>query len=88
MSKPPSIDDILHPVEPTAAETVEAFMFVATLGQAIAEAGEHGIPSGHLYAMVMDLVSLQLYERALGILKRTGIVTEENRILKINVKGT
>jgi hypothetical protein len=58
---------------------------IVTLGQAIAAAGPAGIPSGHLYAMVVGSVDLDDYTRAVAVLKRTGIVTERGDVLRLAV---
>ena len=44
------------------------------MAEAIRAAGS--IPSGHLYAMLMDKLELHEYEALLGSLKRTDLVTE------------
>ena len=43
------------------------------------------VPSGHLYAGVMNTLSLEEYNTVIGILKRAGLVTEVNYLLKWNV---
>lgn len=58
------------------SESVKAMLRIAVaLGSAIKEAGS--IPSGHLYAMVMPVLSLQDYQQALAILKDQQLVREE-----------
>lgn len=46
--------------------------------QALAEIirHHHEIPSGHLYAKLMAKVTLEDYNRMIGILKNAGLVTE------------
>lgn len=39
------------------------------------------IPSGHLYAQLMGVLSLEKYEAAISILKRTQLIKEENNEL-------
>lgn len=59
-----------------------AVQFVAALGEAIRAAGTDGIPSGHLYALVMSTGrSLADYEGAIGVLKRAGVVEERAHLL-------
>ena len=69
----------------TASQLQAAKDVVITLGQAIVAAGPGGIPSGHLYAMTCGHLSLEAYQSAIGLLKRTGLVTEEGHVLKINL---
>lgn len=39
----------------------------------------HGtIPSGHLYARIMEHISLDAYQRLLGVLKKAGLVKESS----------
>lgn len=65
-----------------------ALELTITLGQAIAEAGPKGIPSGTLYAAVMSHgISLEVYQGAINLLKRTKIVKESNHLLTIQIKG-
>ena len=45
------------------------------------EMGLGGIPSGHLYAMVMDMISLNLYQDIIDILVRVGKIKETNYLL-------
>lgn len=51
--------------------------FIQIVADAIQEAGPHGIPSGHLYAVMMHAVNLQTYTYAIDILKESGAVTEQ-----------
>lgn len=53
---------------------------IQTFTEAIREAGS--IPSGYLYAMVMDKTDLNNYNRIIDMLKRTGLVSESNHVLK------
>ena len=55
---------------------------VGTIRGAIQEAGEEGIPSGHLYAMLMDKMSLGSYQGIIDLLKKKGMITENNHLLK------
>ena len=57
------------------------------IGQAIAAFGARGVPSGELYARIMGAVDRETYQGAIGLLKRTGIVTERNHVLRISMKG-
>lgn len=39
------------------------------------------VPSGHLYARLMGHMSLQTYESLIGLIKKSGLVKEENNLL-------
>ena len=47
--------------------------------QTIRELGS--VPSGHLYARVMDTLSLSQYQQVIGLLKREGLVLESGHLL-------
>lgn len=54
-----------------------ALSAVVAVTEAIREAGKDGIPSGHLYAVLMvQGCSMQDYEALIRMLKRTGLVAE------------
>lgn len=49
-----------------------------TVRQAIATTGQHGIPSGHLYSMMMSFgCSYEVYNHLITTLKETGKITED-----------
>jgi hypothetical protein len=52
---------------------------VLALTETIKELGS--IPSGHLYAQIMDRVSLSQYTQLIKMVKGTGLVKEENHLL-------
>jgi hypothetical protein len=56
----------------TMDQASSALMVIKALSEAIREAGK--IPQGHLYAMVMDHMSLHLFEGAVRLLVRAGLV--------------
>jgi hypothetical protein len=56
-----------------------AIQVVCALAEAIRTAKQ--IPSGHLYAMVMGKMTLEVYEGALGTLKRAKLVQEAGNML-------
>jgi hypothetical protein len=53
---------------------------IAAVAEAIRGLGE--VPSGTLYAHVCGTLSLDAYRRVIGILKRAGLVSEENHLLR------
>jgi hypothetical protein len=56
--------------------------FAKIIEECIKDAGEAGIPSGHLYAAMMHKVGLETYQYAIGILKDAGVITEQNHLLR------
>jgi len=42
------------------------------------------VPSGELYAQVMQFMDLATYQRIVEVLKRAGLVVESNHMLKWN----
>jgi hypothetical protein len=53
-----------------------ALGIVTAVAEAIRELGE--VPSGHLYANLMNKLTLDQYEQVIGVLKSTGLITESN----------
>ena len=54
-----------------------------TVRQAIATTGQHGIPSGHLYAMMMSFgCTKQVYDHLINALLETGKITQSGNILR------
>lgn len=43
--------------------------------------GRDGIPSGHLYAQVMDHMPLEAYEGCIRLLERAGLIRNERHLL-------
>jgi len=48
---------------------------VAAMGEAIQELG--AVPSGHLYAQVMDIMDVNAYESIISILVKTNLIRRE-----------
>jgi hypothetical protein len=46
-----------------------------------AESPMKGVPSGHLYAMLMSMMNLQMYQTIVGLLKKAGLVKESGHFL-------
>ena len=69
--------------------TVTPDQIKASLGvlKAIADAIKElkEVPSGELYARVMNTLSLEEYNTVIGILKQAGVITESNYLLKWNI---
>jgi hypothetical protein len=60
-------------------EALSAFKVVAAIGETIRDLGE--VPSGHLYAQLMSRMSLDTYNKIIGILKQTKLVKESGHLL-------
>jgi hypothetical protein len=58
----------------------QALGFAETIAWGIRELRE--VPSGHLYAQVMNRLSLQEYQVIIDVLKESGFITESNHVLK------
>lgn len=52
------------------------------LHAAIKDSGPNGIPSGHLYAMVMGHLDLDTYNKFIQALKDAGKITESGFVLR------
>lgn len=64
----------------TREQIAAAVKQLAALAEAIREVGE--IPSGHLYAQVMGVMSLEAYASAIRALKNAKLVEEKNHLLR------
>lgn len=56
-----------------------AIEVILAVGSAIKELGS--VPSGHLYVTLMGRMSLETYDKLIGILVKTGAVKLENHLL-------
>lgn len=56
-----------------------AVQLIRVIADAIRDLGE--VPSGHLYARVMEHMDLNTYNAIVGILKRARLVKERNYLL-------
>lgn len=48
----------------------------------VQRAGPKGIPSGHLYAMLMGYMDLNTYQSMINIMVQAGGITLENHVLR------
>lgn len=63
-------------------KTLKAFMAMTEIiNDAIKDAGTNGIPSGHLYAMLMGHINLENYTIIINVLKKAGKIKESNFLL-------
>jgi hypothetical protein len=63
----------------TSAQVKAAVQVVVAIGETIKELGS--VPSGHLYAQLMGRMSLDTYNKIIGVLVKTGAVKEEGYLL-------
>lgn len=67
----------------TTQKAVNAYIAIAGLMlEAIQEAGVDGIPSGHLYAIVMQYMNLDQYNMIINSLVKAGKITNKGHLLK------
>ena len=65
----------------TPSDVHAALDATITLAQAIAAAGPEGVPSGHLYAQLCGVMSLDAYERMIALLVRVGAIERRGYLL-------
>lgn len=53
-----------------------------TVQEIITGAGSQGIPSGHLYAMLMTYMDLQTYQTMIGLMVKAGGVILKGHVLR------
>ena len=76
-----NIDDIMHPLhEATLAQKRAALDVVFAIAEAIRTLGS--VPSGELYARVMNVMSLQSYQQVIASLVAAGVVEESAHMLR------
>jgi hypothetical protein len=63
----------------TKEQKEAAFKCVLALTESIKELGS--VPSGHLYAQIMDRCSLSQYTQLIKMVIGTGLVTKDNNLL-------
>lgn len=67
----------------TAANRAKALIMVAEIIlEAIQAAGSEGIPSGHLYAMVMGHINCETYQLIIRALASAGKITNNGHLLR------
>ena len=64
----------------TKQETETAIRILRAIAETIRELGK--VPSGHLYARLMDKLSLDQYNKVINVLKHAGLVEEKFHELK------
>lgn len=61
-------------------DEVRAMLAVTlAVGETIKELGS--VPSGHLYAALMEKMSIHTYQMIIGALKKSGLVSESGHVL-------
>lgn len=69
----------------TKTEIAAALACVQAIAAAIKEAGPQGIPSGHLYAALMGKLSIENYEKCIGILVRSKVIEKRASHLLVSL---
>ena len=59
-----------------------ALLLVGLVHDTVKDAGSQGIPSGHLYSMLMGHISLDTYQTLVDLLIKAGKITESGHLLK------
>ncbi len=67
-------------VSPTKDQLKSGLLMVAAVAESIREAGE--IPSGTLYAMLIDRVDITGYESIIRVLKNADLIEEKGNLLR------
>jgi hypothetical protein len=65
----------------TKERVTAALGLLETMLELIAAHGAQGVPSGHLYAEVMSVMSLENYEHAIALLISVGCIRREGHVL-------
>ncbi len=65
--------------KPSKLEIDAVVKIIGAVADVIRELGQ--VPSGHLYARLMDLMTLDRFQQILGILKSSGMVREQGHLL-------
>lgn len=63
----------------TKDEVKAALSTLMAVGEAIRDLGS--VPNGTLYAQLMGQLSLESYTKIIDLLKKTGLVSEDNHVL-------
>jgi hypothetical protein len=64
----------------TNKELVAGFQMVAAIAEAVREARQ--LTSGELYAMLIGSVTMEGYDKILGILKGAGLIKIDNHLIR------
>jgi len=64
---------------PTAEQVTAGIRMAAAVAEAIRDLGS--VPSGHLYARLMEYMSLETYNKIITVLKNANLVEESNHLL-------
>ena len=66
----------------TLGKTAHAVLEITmAIHDTIKAAGSNGVPSGHVYAVVMAVLTLDQYQRVISLLKQSGVVRESGHVL-------
>lgn len=67
---------------PTDKQLAAIRQMASAILEAITAAGDAGIPSGHLYAMLMNNMGLDTYQQFIGAMVKHGKITNHGHLLK------
>lgn len=67
----------------TTNQLQAGFAALQALAEAIRELKQ--IPSGHLYARVMNYMDINAYEKAISLLCNSGVIRQDGDVLKWNI---
>ena len=59
----------------------KVWLVIDATNEAIKEAGKDGIPEGHLYSAVCDMMSLETFSSIINLLIKSGKVTKTGYLL-------
>jgi len=62
-------------------QQMKSLIPIAQAAAELIKESPHGIPSGHLYTLLMDKLDLPAYLSMIALLKELGIVQESNYLL-------
>jgi len=66
----------------TRQQAAAALEVIALVGQLVKESPNGEVPSGELYARLMDKFSLETYERMIKVLIRSGLIERKFHLLR------
>lgn len=69
--------------QPTDKQLAAVRFVALAILEAVTAAGDRGIPSGHLYAMLMNRMNLDSYNKFVDALVRHGKITNHGHLLKV-----
>jgi len=74
----------MKPIKMKPIKQNKALIVIELISDCVKEAGQQGIPSGHLYAALMTYwpsLSIDIYQKLIDILVKTNKITNKNHLL-------